>query len=39
LGRKTANDGQPQAEDKYKKDVVERLMKGLWKFPEAPLRR
>jgi hypothetical protein len=33
LGRTIANGGQPQVEDKYKKVVVERLMKGLWEFP------
>jgi hypothetical protein len=32
-GRTTANGGQPQVEDKYKKVVVERLMKGLWESP------
>jgi hypothetical protein len=39
LGRKIVNNGQPQAQDKYKKDVVERLVKVIWKFPKAPLRR
>jgi hypothetical protein len=33
LGKTTANDGQPQAEEIYKKVVVEILMKGLWGVP------
>jgi hypothetical protein len=33
LGKTTANGGQPQVEDKYKKVVVERLMKGPYESP------
>jgi hypothetical protein len=40
LGKtKLSNDGQPQVEDKCKKVVVERLLKGLWSSHEAPLMR